>query len=212
MTAASQTESRQPRVLIGACGSANVLNLPSYVTTIASDCAVEIRVILTASAGVFLPADSLRLLAAQVAGADDHRLAHNHVEWARWADLVLVLPATAHVLASVAHGLADSFLTTTLLAHDRTVTFFPSMNEQMLKNPAVQRNIEILREDGHQIVLPRPGPSFEAASGTYHNRPSAPGPEAVARYVSRALRIRAGTAEPGDAPDPTPAPFTDTSV
>ncbi|MEV0253784.1 flavoprotein [Streptomyces sp. NPDC050732] len=200
----------RPHVLIGACGSANILNLPTYLTTIASDCGAELRVVLTASAGAFLPAASLRLLVERVAAADDPPLAHNHVEWARWADLVCVLPATAHTIAAAAHGLADSFLTTTLLAHHHSVTFFPSMNEQMLGNPAVRRNIKTLREDGHQIVLPRPGLSYEAASGTYEERLSVPGPEAVARYVSGALRLRTGaagkaakaeTAEAGEAPE-----------
>lgn len=190
-TGATGIGARRPRVLVGACGSANVLNLPAYLTTLAHACQAEIRVVLTASAGAFLPADALRLLVSEVAGPQDGRLAHNHVSWARWADLLLVLPATAQTLAAAAHGIADSFLTTTLLAHERPVTFFPSMNEQMLRNPAVQRNIRTVREDGHQIVLPRPALSFEAASGTYQDALSLPGPDAVARYAGKALRARA---------------------
>jgi phosphopantothenoylcysteine synthetase/decarboxylase len=71
-----------------------------------------------------------------------------HIAWARWADLVVVAPATANFLARVAHGMADDPLTCLLLALDpgKPVVVAPAMNTRMWENPLVQRNVAALRE------------------------------------------------------------------
>lgn len=80
-----------------------------------------------------------------------------HVALAKQADVVLVAPATANVIAKMAHGLADDMLTTTVLACTCPKIVSPAMNTQMLHNPITQDNIEILKHYGFEIIEPATG-------------------------------------------------------
>jgi phosphopantothenoylcysteine decarboxylase/phosphopantothenate--cysteine ligase len=80
-----------------------------------------------------------------------------HLEWAEWADLLLVAPATADALASAAHGLGHDVVSALVLAGARKIAWAPAMNGEMWANPAVQRNVERLRADGHAILGPASG-------------------------------------------------------
>lgn len=80
-----------------------------------------------------------------------------HIELADRADLVLISPATANLLAKLAHGLADDYLTTLVLATRAPVIVCPAMNVNMWNNPAVQENLVILRQRGVQIIEPAAG-------------------------------------------------------
>jgi phosphopantothenoylcysteine decarboxylase / phosphopantothenate---cysteine ligase len=80
-----------------------------------------------------------------------------HIRLSREADLVVVAPATADLMAKMAHGLADDLASTALLATDKPVLLAPAMNPQMWAHPATERNLARLREDGVQIVGPNPG-------------------------------------------------------
>ncbi|HHV57041.1 MAG TPA: bifunctional phosphopantothenoylcysteine decarboxylase/phosphopantothenate--cysteine ligase CoaBC [Firmicutes bacterium] len=107
-----------------------------------------------------------------------------HVAYAAAADLVLIAPATADVLAKLAHGLADDMLTTTVLATRAPVLVAPAMNSSMYLNPAVQQNLAILRGRGFHMVEPETG---RLACGT-----SGPGrlaaPEAIVAAAEELLR------------------------
>ncbi len=81
----------------------------------------------------------------------------DHIEVARNADLAVVVPATANILSKLAHGLADDFLTTALLAVTCPVILCPSMNDQMWSNPVVKDNISKLKNNGFVIVNPVSG-------------------------------------------------------
>ena len=80
-----------------------------------------------------------------------------HIELARQADLLCVAPATANFMAQAAHGLADDLLSTLLLSFTGPVVVAPAMNTEMWEKPAVQRNLEQIREDGLHIVDPKAG-------------------------------------------------------
>ena len=75
-----------------------------------------------------------------------------HISLANFADLVLIAPATANFLAKVSHGIADDLLTTTILATTAPLIFAPSMNTNMLENPATQENLKILQKRGVKIL------------------------------------------------------------
>ncbi|MEK7165212.1 MAG: bifunctional phosphopantothenoylcysteine decarboxylase/phosphopantothenate--cysteine ligase CoaBC, partial [Patescibacteria group bacterium] len=81
----------------------------------------------------------------------------NHIEIADKADLLVIVPATANIIAKFAHGLADDFLTTTTLAVTVPILVCPSMNVNMWNNPLVQENIHKLRTLGFQIIEPEAG-------------------------------------------------------
>lgn len=83
--------------------------------------------------------------------------AMGHIELARWADLVLIAPATADFIARLAHGLADDLLTTIALATTAPIAIAPAMNRQMWANPATQANVKILQERGIRILGPGVG-------------------------------------------------------
>lgn len=87
-----------------------------------------------------------------------------HIELSRSADIVVVAPATADLMAKCANGLANDLASTTLLATDKPVMFAPAMNVKMWEHPATQRNFETLKNDGAMIVGPTEG---EMACGEY---------------------------------------------
>ena len=87
-----------------------------------------------------------------------------HIQLSRSADLVLVCPATADLLAKMAGGIADDLATTLLLATDKPVVVAPAMNVRMWQHPATRRNVELLKADGIRIIEPAEG---EMACGEY---------------------------------------------
>jgi len=91
--------------------------------------------------------------------------AMGHIELARWADRIVVAPATADLLARLAHGNADDLVTTLCLATTAPLTVCPAMNHRMWLHPATQANITLLRERGAQVIGPEDGPLAEGESG-----------------------------------------------
>ena len=88
-----------------------------------------------------------------------------HIELARWADRILIAPATADLLAKLAHGFADDLVTTLCLATTAPITVAPAMNHRMWGHPATQANISTLRGRGVQVIGPEDGPLAEGESG-----------------------------------------------
>jgi len=84
--------------------------------------------------------------------------AMNHIELAGWADLIILAPATANLIAKAAHGLADDLLSTFLLACPAPKLFCPAMNVRMYENPVVQSNLKMLKKFGHRVMEPSSGP------------------------------------------------------
>ena len=88
-----------------------------------------------------------------------------HTEMARWADAIVVAPATANVLAKVANGLSDDALTATVAAFDGPVVMAPAMHTEMWQQPAVRRNVQTLKNDGRYLVGPASGALAGGDSG-----------------------------------------------
>jgi len=91
--------------------------------------------------------------------------AMGHIELARWADRIVIAPATADLLARLAHGNADDLVTTLCLATTAPLTVCPAMNHRMWLHPATQANMAVLRERGVQVIGPEDGPLAEGESG-----------------------------------------------
>lgn len=155
------------RLLVGVSGSIAVLNLPSYLAALRATLAGEIRLIMTAAATSMLPASTAALLTDGVFVDAEPTLRREpgHLELARWADMFVVLPASADVLGQAANGLAPNLLTTTILASPTSVVFCPSMNVLMWQKKVVKRNVATLRQDGHIIIEPELGLAHEVESG-----------------------------------------------
>ncbi|HEX9407103.1 MAG TPA: bifunctional phosphopantothenoylcysteine decarboxylase/phosphopantothenate--cysteine ligase CoaBC, partial [Thermoanaerobaculia bacterium] len=96
---------------------------------------------------------------------DAERGGVDHVELARWAELLLIAPATANIIAKLAVGIADEALSTYALAHRQQIAVAPAMNWAMLQHPTVVQNLDTLRKRGVQIVEPESGPLAEGEEG-----------------------------------------------
>lgn len=111
-----------------------------------------------------------------------------HIQLSRAADLVVIAPATADLMARMAAGIADDLATTLLLATDKPVLAAPAMNVRMWQHPATQRNVSILRGDGVTVMEPDEGPM---ACGEY-GPGRLPEPEAILGAIEAALAPASG--------------------
>jgi len=103
-----------------------------------------------------------------------------HIQLSRAADVLLVCPATADLLAKMAAGIADDLATTLLLATDKPVVVAPAMNVRMWQHPATARNVAQLRSDGVQVIEPDEG---EMACGEY-GPGRLPEPSAIVEWLA----------------------------
>jgi phosphopantothenoylcysteine decarboxylase/phosphopantothenate--cysteine ligase len=130
--------------------------------------AIGVRVVMTAAAEKFITPLSAAALSGDKIYSDLFSLTDEaemgHIELSREADLIVVAPATANLLARMAGGLADDMATTVLLATDKKILVAPAMNLRMWLHPATQRNVETLRKDGTLFVGPEDG---DMACGEY---------------------------------------------
>jgi phosphopantothenoylcysteine synthetase/decarboxylase len=116
----------------------------------------DVHIVMTASAQKFITPLTLATMSRNPVGRDlweaEGSWQPGHIELADKADLLLVAPATAHVIAQFAQGLAPDLLTCIYLATLAPVMLAPAMNGKMLDHPATVSNMEILRKRGHQIL------------------------------------------------------------
>lgn len=147
----------------------------------------SVRAILTRGGAEFVTPLSLSVLTEEKAFTDLFDLKDEaeigHIRLSREADLVVVAPATADLLAKMAHGLADDLASTVLLATDKQVLAAPAMNVRMWQHAATQRNIATLKADGILFVGPEEG---EMACGEFGPGRMAE-PEAILASIERAL-------------------------
>ncbi|KRK46500.1 bifunctional phosphopantothenoylcysteine decarboxylase/phosphopantothenate--cysteine ligase CoaBC [Dellaglioa algida] len=129
----------------------------------------EVRVVMTNAATKFVTPLSFETLSKNNVLTDlfsEKESEHvAHIEFADWADLLVVAPATANMIAKMANGIADDFASTTLLATEAPKVVVPAMNEHMLMNPAMQRNLRLLEQDSVQVIEPETGFLAEGYSG-----------------------------------------------
>jgi phosphopantothenoylcysteine decarboxylase/phosphopantothenate--cysteine ligase len=127
-----------------------------------------VRIILSKAAEQFVTPLSLASLSGEKVYTSLFSLTDEvemgHIQLSRAADLLIVAPATADLMAKMANGLADDLASTALLATDKRVLIAPAMNVRMWRHPATQRNVETLRRDGVSLVGPNDG---EMACGEF---------------------------------------------
>jgi phosphopantothenoylcysteine decarboxylase/phosphopantothenate--cysteine ligase len=160
----------------------------------------SVRAILTRGGAEFITPLSLSVLTEDKAFTELFDLKDEaeigHIRLSREADLVVVAPATADLLAKMAHGLADDLASTVLLATDKPVLAAPAMNVRMWQHKATQRNLATLKADGILFVGPDEG---EMACGEFGPGRMAE-PEAIVAAIERALGASAPTPRAGTTP------------
>jgi phosphopantothenoylcysteine decarboxylase/phosphopantothenate--cysteine ligase len=149
------------RVLVGVSGGIAAFKTPHLVRRL-RDGGHEVRCALTRAAESFVTPLTLEVLSQHRVYTDDYLRPdgsglEQHIAVAQWADAICVAPATADVLAKLALGLADGFLTTTALAHDGALLVAPAMHPEMWSKETVQDHVRRLRDRGAVIVGPVEG-------------------------------------------------------
>jgi phosphopantothenoylcysteine decarboxylase/phosphopantothenate--cysteine ligase len=148
------------RVLLGVTGSIAAYKSPDIVRRL-KDQGAEVRVVLTASAEKLVSPTVFQAVSGEPVRGDiwdeQAEAAMGHIELAKWADLILIAPATANLIAQLAAGSAENLLTTICLASEAPVTLAPSMNQAMWRDAATQDNCEVLRKRNVMFIGPDDG-------------------------------------------------------
>jgi phosphopantothenoylcysteine decarboxylase / phosphopantothenate---cysteine ligase len=147
-------------ILVGVSGGIAAYKSPILVRRL-RDSGADVQVVTTRGAEHFVTATSLQAVSGRPVRSDlwdpQAEAAMGHIELARWADLIVVAPATADLLSRLAQGRADDLLCTLRLASRAPVLLAPAMNVAMWEHPATQRNLAQLRADGCHIAGPDHG-------------------------------------------------------
>lgn len=125
------------------------------------DAGAQVRVVMTEAAQAFITPLTLQAISGHRVFTElfdeEAEAAMGHIELARWADAIVIAPASADTLARLAHGHADDLLTTLCLATKSSLTVAPAMNQHMWQHPATQHNVELLQSRGVKILGPAVG-------------------------------------------------------
>ena len=148
------------RILLGVSGGIAAYKSAEIVRRL-RERGAEVQVVMTAGARQFVTPLTFQALSGRPVRSDlwdeAAEAAMGHIELARWADRILVAPATADFIARLAHGLADDLLATLCLATEVPISIAPAMNRLMWSNPATQANVALLRSRGVTILGPGVG-------------------------------------------------------
>ena len=147
-------------VVLGVTGGIAAYKMPNLASALVK-LGCNVQVLMTQNATQFITAVTFETLTGNKALVDtfDRNFSFQveHIAVADQADLVMIAPATANVIAKLAHGLADDMLTTTVLACNCPKIVVPAMNTKMYENPVTQDNLNILRHYGWEVVEPASG-------------------------------------------------------
>src|SRR5581483_6936704 len=180
----SMSRLKDKTVLLGVSGGIAAYKAAEIVRLMVRRGAL-VRVMMTPNAREFITPLTLQTLSQNPVATDTFSLTEEseigHIRLADSADIVLIAPATADLIAKAAAGMADDIVTTVLLATRARVAFAPAMNVHMYAHPAVQENLAKLRERGAAIIEPEEG---ELACG-YEGKGRLADPEAIVEEMER---------------------------
>lgn len=148
------------KILLGVTGGIAAYKSADLVRRL-RDAGAEVRVVMTAGAQAFVTPLTFQAVSGNPVHTDlldpEAEAGMGHIQLARWADCILVAPATADFMARLAHGLAGDLLSTVCLASDAPLALAPAMNQQMWSHPATQANRALLEERGVRLIGPDSG-------------------------------------------------------
>ena len=169
-------------ILLGITGGVAAYKSASFARLLIKS-GYDVRVIMTASAQAFITPLTLQALTGNQVHIDlldeTAELGMGHIELAKWADLLIIAPATANTIAKLAMGIADDLLTTVCLATTAPILVAPAMNQQMWQHPSVKLNLQTLTDYDYEIIQPDSG---EQACGDI-GEGRLPEPEQLLEYV-----------------------------
>lgn len=153
-------EPRYARIILGITGGISAYKSPDLVRRL-RERGAEVQVVMTPSGEKMIAPTVFQAVSGRAVRGDlwDEQAedAMGHIQLARWADVILVAPATANIMSQLAAGTATGLLTTLCLASEAPLVLAPAMNQAMWKNPATQDNLAILRGRGVRFIGPAEG-------------------------------------------------------
>jgi len=171
------------RIILGISGSIAAYKSPDIVRRL-QDLGAEVRVILTSGGKEFVSERSLQTVSKNKVHNNlwdsEAELSMGHIELAKWADIIIIAPASANTIAKLCHGKADDLLSTVILATSASVMVAPSMNKQMYASLAMKDNLALLQNRGVKII--DPGFGEQACGDVGEGRLAEP--SEIARQVS----------------------------
>jgi len=163
------------RVLLGVSGSIAAYKSPDIVRRL-QDLGAEVRVVITNGGREFVSERSLQTISKNKVHDNlwdkDAELSMGHIELAKWADIVIIAPASANTIAKLCHGEADDLLSTVILATSATVMVAPSMNQQMYASLAMKENLQLLKS--RNVIIIEPGFGEQACGDVGEGRLAEP--------------------------------------
>src|ERR1700689_4371879 len=148
------------RILLGVTGGIAAYKSADLVRRL-RERGAQVQVVMTAGAREFITPTTFQALSGRAVRTDlwdaASEAAMGHIELARWAQLLLIAPASADFLARLAHGLADDLLSTLALASAAPIAVAPAMNQLMWRNAATQANLTLLEQRGVRVLGPGVG-------------------------------------------------------
>ena len=151
---------RNKNIVVAVCGGIAAYKSAEFVREL-QRLGAQVRVAMTDSATNFVTPLTFQALSGNpVHTKDDAQMdpaGMDHIALARWSDVIVVAPATANIIAKIAHGVADSFVSSLCLAHNGKLAVAPAMNQAMWNNEATQENIATLEDRGISIFGPAEG-------------------------------------------------------
>ncbi len=158
-------------ILICITGSVAAASLPSYIMSIRRELDVRVIVMLSKNATKFVTPYSLKLYSGNEVYTDTYDSMPNglvpHMQCTQDADIILVIPATANIIAKAAWGICDDLISTSIIAATSPVLFVPSTNERMWFSKPVQMNIQKIQDHGYFFVEPERGVSISTSSESF---------------------------------------------
>lgn len=181
-------------IVLGVSGGIAAYKAPDLVRRL-RDIGAAVRVVLTPNATRFVSPMALAAVSDRGVVADSWGDASSggvdHIELARWAELLLIAPATANIIAKLTTGIADDALSTYAVAHRNRVMIAPAMNTFMYRHATVVSNLAILRSRGVHVLDPDSGLLACGDEGVGRM----PNPEAIAQEVQRLFDVRRDLAD-----------------
>ncbi|MCI7796787.1 MAG: bifunctional phosphopantothenoylcysteine decarboxylase/phosphopantothenate--cysteine ligase CoaBC [Lachnospiraceae bacterium] len=173
-------------VLLGVTGSIAAYKI-AYLASALKKLSADVHVLMTQNATNFINPITFETLTGNKCLVDtfdrNFEFSVEHVSLAKKADVVLIAPATANVIAKLAHGLADDMLTTTVLACTCKKIISPAMNTRMFENPITQDNLKICEKYGMEVISPASG--YLACGDTGAGK--MPEPEVLLQYILKEI-------------------------
>ncbi len=161
------------KILLGVCGGIAAYKSAEVIERLKKK--NEIKVVMTQNSAHFITPLTLQTLSGNPVYSELFVLPKEreivHISLAEWADIILVIPATANIIGRISSGIADDLLSTIIMATTSQVIFAPAMNRNMWKNTILQENVKRLKRAGYHFIEPVTGLLASGEKGIGHLAP-----------------------------------------